>query len=322
MKVKVGTYNLNNLFSRYNFKGTISKTKSGTDALTVSYEFTDQGDFRIRKFMGRLVKAKKASDTSKIAQRILDLDLDVLAVQEVENINILKEFNRDKLNGLYDHIVLIEGNDPRLIDVGIMSKLPLGAVGSFQTSTHPSEPNKRIFGRDLLEVQVYNQSRTMRLFTIYNNHLKSKFGNDGPGGPGTISNDIRRTKQAEVVQQIVAQRMAPDARFIITGDMNDTPEAQPLQAMLTISGNALFNGLENPTEIGAMKDEQPGNEPASTAWTLRFRPSGQPPEHHLVDQIWLSPALQPAFSGGFIKRRYLLSGEGSDHDPAWVELDL
>ena len=322
MKVKVGTFNLNNLFSRYNFRGAISEIKSGDGALTVRYEFTDQGDFRIRKFMGKLVKAKKVTDTAKIAQRILEMDLDVLAVQEVENIDILKEFNRDELNGLYDHIVLIEGNDPRLIDVGIMSKFPLGAVGSFQTSTHPSEPNKRVFGRDLLEVQVYNQSRTMRLFTIYNNHLKSKFGNDGPGGPGTISNDTRRTKQAETIQRIVGQRMRSDARFIITGDMNDTPSAQPLQAMLTIDGNALFNGLLSPTEVGVMKDEAAGNEPATTAWTHRFRPSGQPPEHHLFDQIWLSPALQPAFTGGFIKRRHNLTGEGSDHDPAWVELDL
>ena len=187
MTIKVGTFNLNNLFSRYNFKAAIDQIHSGDGALTVRYEFTDQGDFRLRKFMGKLVNAKKESDTDKIAARILDMDLDVLAVQEVENIDILKEFNRDKLGGLYNHVVLIEGNDPRLIDVGIMSKLPLGTVGSFQTITHPSEPNKRIFGRDLLEVEVLNHSRTMKLFTIYNNHLKSKFGDDGPGGPGTLA---------------------------------------------------------------------------------------------------------------------------------------
>jgi hypothetical protein len=71
-----------------------------------------------------------------------------------------------------------------------------------------------------------------------------------------------------------------------------------------------------------MRDEKPGEEPTTTAWTHRFKPTGQPPEHHLFDQIWLSPALAPAFNGGFIGRRHNLTGDGSDHDPAWVELDI
>jgi exonuclease III len=71
-----------------------------------------------------------------------------------------------------------------------------------------------------------------------------------------------------------------------------------------------------------MRDEKPGEEPTTTAWTHRFKPTGQPPEHHLFDHIWLSPALAPAFNGGFIGRRHNLTGDGSDHDPAWVELDI
>jgi exonuclease III len=250
------------------------------------------------------------------------MDLDVLAVQEVENIDILKEFNRDNLGGLYDHVVLIEGNDPRLIDVGVMSNLPIGAVSSFQTAVHPSDTNKRVFGRDLQEVEILNNSRTMRLFTLYNNHLKSHFGDDDNGGQGKASNDDRRTKQAETIQRIVSQRMRSDARFIITGDMNDAPDTTPLSAMLTIDGNQLIDGLTNPTEIGDMRDEKPGEEPTTTAWTHRFKPTGQPPEHHLFDHIWVSPALAPAFNGGFIGRRHNLTGDGSDHDPAWVELDI
>lgn len=322
MIVKVGTFNLNNLFSRFNFKATISSINQGDNALTVRYEFSDSANFRLRTFMGRLVKAKDKAKTQKIADRILEMDLDVLAVQEAENIDILKEFNRENLGGLYDNVVLIEGNDPRLIDVGVMSKLPIGAASSFQTAVHPADPNKRVFGRDLQEVEILNSSRTMRLFTLYNNHLKSHFGDDDNGGQGQASNDDRRTKQAETIQRIVSQRMRSDARFVITGDMNDAPDTVPLSAMLTIDGNQLTNGLVNPTEVGDMKNEKPGEEPPNTAWTHRFRPTGQPPEHHLFDQIWLSPALSPAFNGGFIGRRHNLTGDGSDHDPAWVELDL
>ncbi len=45
------------------------------------------------------------------------MDLDVLAVQEVEGVDTLAQFARQDLEGLgYRHVVLVEGNDPRLID--------------------------------------------------------------------------------------------------------------------------------------------------------------------------------------------------------------
>ena len=45
------------------------------------------------------------------------MDVDVLAVQEVEDIDTLKAFNRDNLSKMYRYVTLIEGNDGRLIDV-------------------------------------------------------------------------------------------------------------------------------------------------------------------------------------------------------------
>jgi hypothetical protein len=38
----------------------------------------------------------------------------------------LRQFNRDDLGGLYSWVVLVEENDLRLIDVGMLSKLPVG----------------------------------------------------------------------------------------------------------------------------------------------------------------------------------------------------
>jgi len=46
----------------------------------------------------------------EIADRIIAMDVDVLAVQEVENIEALNTFNSNELNGLYPHRLLIEGN--------------------------------------------------------------------------------------------------------------------------------------------------------------------------------------------------------------------
>lgn len=324
MKVTVGTFNLNNLFSRFNFAGAIDEIKkSGTSgALTIRYEFTDPNTYRIRTFMGKLVKSKETKDSQTIAERVLAINVDVLAVQEVENISILKEFNKKYLSSLYPYQVLIEGNDPRFIDVGLLSKLPIGAITSFQTAVHKDKPNKTVFGRDLLEVNILNASRKMKLFTLYNNHLKSHFGDDDDNGQGKLDNDLRRIQQAEVIAQIISSRMRTNSKYIVTGDMNDSPDATPLQPMLSIDGQQLFNGLKNPVETRPAKKENGGHDPQTTAWTHRYKKSGQPPDHELFDQIWLSPALAPSFQGGFIDRRTKHGGDGSDHDPAWVELDI
>ncbi|MGE0469515.1 MAG: hypothetical protein AB7L09_10780 [Nitrospira sp.] len=52
--------------------------------------------------MGRLVRAKNSTETREIARRIEEvMNADVLAVQEVEHIEVLKQFNREHLVKLY-----------------------------------------------------------------------------------------------------------------------------------------------------------------------------------------------------------------------------
>jgi len=46
------------------------------------------------------------------------------------------------------------------------------------------------------------------------------------------------------------------------------------------------------------------------------------PRFELFDQIWLSEALAEHHEGSFIDRRTRHGGDGTDHDPAWVVLDL
>jgi len=316
----VGTGNRNNRFSRFNLQASISELQSGS--ATMEFTFTSEDDIEVRKFMGSLIKAKSVADTNKVAARILSMDLDVLAVQEVENAQILREFNRDSLGDLYPFRVLIEGNDPRFIDVGVLSKLPIGAVTSFQTAVHPDDPQKRVFGRDLLEVEILDASRSNRLLTLYNTHLKSHFGDDDNAGQGKIKNDERRRQQAEMMQEIIGGRMRTNSRYLVVGDMNDPPEADPVDALHTIDNQEMVDALTNPTEVGEMKPEtNPADEPTTTAWTHRFKKSGVT-SHHLFDHIWASPALSSRLEGSFIARRHNLTGDGSDHDPAWVELDL
>jgi hypothetical protein len=133
MEITIGTFNLNNLFSRYNFEGEIEALRGGGTEVEsdVRYTFGPASSYKIRTYKGRLVAAKKPKDTKKVSDRIISMNADVLAAQEVEDIDTLKQFNREHLKGLYKYVGLIEGNDLRLIDVGILSKLPIGIMTSW-----------------------------------------------------------------------------------------------------------------------------------------------------------------------------------------------
>lgn len=79
--VRVATFNLNNLFSRFNFQGEVS-TIPGEDPGSITLTF-EQDQFRVRTFTGRLVRAKDSAATREIARRITQVvNADVLAVQD------------------------------------------------------------------------------------------------------------------------------------------------------------------------------------------------------------------------------------------------
>lgn len=324
MIVRVGTFNLNNLFSRFNFEAEVGQAPADNPGgITLTF---DQEAFRVRTFMGHLIRAKAPGDTAEIASRILHaMNADVLAVQEVEHIDILKQFNREHLQNLYPHVVLVEGNDQRLIDVGILSKVPIGTIVSHQAAVHPEAPNRRVFSRDLLQVELLD-NRGDKLFTIYNTHLKSHFVPFGEDPvQGAIDANQRRRRQAETISRLISRMERPNSRFILTGDMNDAPDSPFLAAMLTVDNQPLVNALANPRETRPPKAESPGQGPGpqTPAWTHRFNPPGPGlPEFRLFDHIWLSQALAGRFAHPMIDRRTKHGGDGSDHDPAWVELDL
>jgi hypothetical protein len=61
MQVSVGTFNLRNLFSQYNFKAKINdiiKTDGGTINGELKYEFALSDTLKIRTYKGSLVKQK------------------------------------------------------------------------------------------------------------------------------------------------------------------------------------------------------------------------------------------------------------------------
>jgi hypothetical protein len=168
MNLSIGTLNLNNLFSRFDFTADLAAADPAATTVETqtAFVFSDPRGFKLRKYEGRPVKGKPAAERAKLVERIKRIDLDVLAVQEIEDIDTLRAFVRDDLDGRYRNIVLVEGNDPRLIDVGLLSKLPLGGITSWQQVPDPADPSQPLFSRDLLQVEVLKADRRRRLLTV------------------------------------------------------------------------------------------------------------------------------------------------------------
>jgi endonuclease/exonuclease/phosphatase family metal-dependent hydrolase len=320
MVLTVGTFNLNNLFDRWNFAGAVEVLATGTSSVPATYTFDSEDRRRLQlDGHGKLLVSKPAADTDRIAERLLAADVDVWVVQEVENVDVLREFNREHLNGAYQHVMVIDGNDStRFIDIGILSRRPIGGVTSYQRVFHPDVPARPIFSRDLVEAEILD-ARGRRILTVFGTHLKSKFVDFTVADPVAAAAEAQllRQRQAETITRIIAARMSSRQRYLLCGDMNDTPDSS---ALVAYEQAGLVSALLSPTEVGTVKTKV--ELPASPAWTSTFKASGQPRTFDLIDQIWLSPALVPRLTGAFIGRRRKLARDGTDHDPAWITLDL
>jgi endonuclease/exonuclease/phosphatase family metal-dependent hydrolase len=323
VQLAVGTFNLNNLFSRFNYEAEVSELPEEDVVITSSTTFpvADPTAHRFRTYRGRLVLGKPAEEREAIADRIARMDADVLAVQEVEDIDTLKRFNSEDLDGRYRWLALIEGNDPRLIDLALLSKLPLGAVTSWRHVVHPDLPSEPVFSRDLLQLEVLNPRRSRVLLRLFNNHLKSHYVPfDQNPVVGEQEANATRQRQAETAARIIDRQTRKGSAYVVLGDMNDPPDSAFLAPLVENSSLGLVDALTMPQETRPAKADTPP--PVSTAWTHRFKETGQPARYELFDQIWLSPTLAQKQTAAFIDRRTRHSGDGSDHDPAWIVLDL
>lgn len=202
--VSVGTYNVRNLFDKAGQNPNNNTTAKSPAAIKAAF--------------GNIAEA----------------DADVVALQEVENIKVLNQaLKKAGLNKIYPHVVLIEGNDQRGIDVALISKHPIKRAVTYKDREFElSEGKTTQFCRDLLRVDLDVKGHP---FTVYTTHLKSQMGGD----PSTV----KRLAEAREVRKIIEEDMKPfpGRKFVVTGDLNDKPSSE---AIKTIAGDDLVNSLE------------------------------------------------------------------------------
>jgi endonuclease/exonuclease/phosphatase family metal-dependent hydrolase len=196
------------------------------------------------------------------------LDADIAVLQEVENIRVLETLAAGEAASLgYVQAVLVPGNDPRGINIGVLSRLMFDSVVSHKTDQFPGAGGMYRYARDCLELHRAVRARDLVLLTV---HLKSKAVPDDPD---------KRLAEAHHTRVIADSISAADrsAAILIIGDMNDVPGSPPL---LAVQGQA-------PESYSDAASVLPG------AWTYGFGKTPELIDHQLMSPV-LSPMLDPA----------------------------
>lgn len=254
--------------------------------------------------------------------RIIDLlQADIVAVVEAENRPGLLHFNERIIAHVggtpFDQIMLIDGNDERGIDVGLMAckSYPIALMRSHVDDR--DRKGRRIFSRDCAEYAVRLPDK--RLLWLLINHFKSK----GYGKPA--QSDARRRAQAERVREICdGLRQQGETLIAVLGDLNDTPDGKS-KALVPLLKNG--SGLRDVSEIAGFQDGgRPGTYGNGTAGNK-------------IDFILMSEDLFVLARAGGIERRGVWGGKhgtlfphldtmhkpadaASDHAALWVDLAL
>jgi endonuclease/exonuclease/phosphatase family metal-dependent hydrolase len=271
-------------------------------------------------WIGWVELAKEAVDetSTRMTARVITegVDPDIIAVVEAEDRPSLQRFNTDLLDARYRHLMLVDGNDERGIDVGIMTK-PGFPIGTIRSNVDTEDGDGIVFSRDCPEYQVRTQSGA-DVFVLVN-HFKSQSGGGGD----------RRLRQAREVRRIADGLIDAGNHVVVLGDLNEGPTTEGSQAA---NLSPLFDNNCPLVDSYSLPAFDVGPRPGTfDSCGLRNR----------LDYILISRSLVDAFNGGAIFREGLWGTrktrptawatypdmqngdqQASDHAAVYIDLDI
>lgn len=261
-----------------------------------------------------------AWDVVRNTGRVVDaVRPDILLCVEVEDRPALERFNDQVLaehhpGAEFPYNLLIDGNDGRGIDLGVLSRFPVRSTRSHIFDPVPgtvpdgSGGGGRVFSRDCPEYEI--ELPGGRTLWLLGNHLKSK-------GYGDFRQSARRRlDQAKRVREIALEAARRSELVVVAGDFNDTPGSAPLTEVRRDTG--LRDVMTSPLYSGRPGTFGTGN-----------------PESSKIDYLMLSPALWPALRAVGVERRGVYTrdanarfdtvtskvDQASDHAALWADLE-
>jgi endonuclease/exonuclease/phosphatase family metal-dependent hydrolase len=247
------------------------------------------------------------------ARVLAEVSADIQILAEIEDRIALQRFHDAALapevarlgKAPYRHILLMNGNDPRGIDMALLSRLKVTAMTSHVELRNPG--GNPLFARDCARFEI-ELPRGDRLIVLAN-HFSS---------PGSDRTGKRRREQSNIVRLLVDEALKTSPRVIVAGDLNESPERGNLKAL-----------LEHPELKDAMAmDQYPDRETLPGTYLAAAR-------SQKLDYMFLSKELQAKVKAVGVERRGFRSAtwphfdtvidarsQASDHHCLWVDLDI
>lgn len=277
-QIRLATFNVENLLMRCDF------SSAGVDNLRAKLTKIERQEDAAK--VASVFDVLSEDDRTLTAQALAATRADVCAVQEVENLVTLTVFHETYLSRWsarpYDRHILLEGNDRRGIDVGLLSRLDVVRTVSHREKTFAdlglappagTDRHARVFRRDCLEVDIRKDGAVLTLFIC---HFKSMHG-------GRAETHSIREAEAQAVRTLVEQRFAVPgaANWVVLGDLNDYMEIDgrpdPDHALQPLVGG----GFAIDAAMLAINDPL-------DRWSHHYAPLKQ---YTALDHILLSPRL-------------------------------
>lgn len=220
--ITIMNYNVENLFDEFHDEGKKDFTylpKSLKDTSSEVKRFCsgiDNKNFREECFNldwnTSVVETKLDNLAKVIKESNSGMGPDILVVEEVENISILKRLaSRKILSDLgYKYVSLIEGEDERGIDIGMISKFPIKSE-KLHTLNLKNPNGTKIHTRGILEVEFNVDGKTI---TVLGNHWPSQ----------AAPSEVRLKAAKQLVE--IAMNSKSDL-VVATGDFNTLPDEYP-----------------------------------------------------------------------------------------------
>lgn len=214
---------------------------------------------------------------------------DILVCVEVENRPTLQRFNEQvlaaTLGEIFPYVMVIDGNDARGIDVGLLSRYP---IVSIRSHVDDKFQGKRVFSRDCPEYVLLLPSG--KNLVICPNHFKSKRGGDNNEAQ---ARRLAQGKRATEIGRLAEAQISP--LVLLAGDLNDTPDSPAITPLLADGWSDIQSHPSYPID-------RPGTYGTGTA-------------HNKIDYLIMSSALKKKLVGVGIERR------GTYHPKLWPSFD-
>ncbi len=250
------------------------------------------------------------------ARVISDVQPNILAMVEAEDRPSLVRFNQELLGNQFNHVMLLDGNDSRGIDVGVMTTNNF-PVGTIRSNVDAEDTTGIIFSRDCPEYQITTPNGNTVYVLI--NHFKSQSGGGG----------AKRKRQADEVRRIADRHVSQGHHVVVLGDLNEGPA----DVNATVQNfSSLYHNNSPLIDVYGLPAFNQGNRPGTfDSCGIRNR----------LDYIFISQSLSNAFTGGEIFRQGLWGkrqsrptnwptypemqrseDQASDHALVYIDLDI